>query len=185
MCWFLTTGFAPPPNRTLEQLAVGRPPLDFSVIHNPSVESCLRPGESYFRATSKHCDCDTALGTRGRAAGASLDLDKHIRKLRAQGWTERKIQRAVEDKQRTSRAHQRASEEVLSNRIELASWQSLLAEVVGGRRGGSALLLIHMYEDGLNERIEYQQETVALEEVSDDWLLSMREDVVYRVIRRE
>ena len=33
-------------------------------IHNPSVESILKPGEAQFLTTVGHCDCGTALGRR-------------------------------------------------------------------------------------------------------------------------
>jgi hypothetical protein len=34
-------------------------------IHNPSVESILKPGEAQFLTTVGHCDCGTVLGRGG------------------------------------------------------------------------------------------------------------------------
>ena len=40
--------------------------MEFSEIHNRTVESQLRPKELYFRATKSYCDCDTVLGSLNR-----------------------------------------------------------------------------------------------------------------------
>ena len=37
--------------------------MAFTPIRNDIVQSQLRPGEMYFRATKDYCDCDTVIGS--------------------------------------------------------------------------------------------------------------------------
>src|SRR5215831_14622706 len=52
-------------------------------IHNPSVESILKPGEAQFLTTVGHCDCGTALG-QGGGPGARA---RQSAKLAKKGWS--------------------------------------------------------------------------------------------------
>ena len=88
-------------------------------IHNPSVESILKPGEAQFLTTVGHCDCGTVLGQRGRGQAPKL-----AKKLVKKGWSPSKIERCLSDRQRADeRAHGR------QRRDSVDLWSNLVRDL--------------------------------------------------------
>src|SRR5215469_1395525 len=94
MCYFITL-VVRGSDRAAIAPVVMRHGRQATPIHNPSVESILKPGERQFLTTVGHCDCGTALGQRGRGQAAKLP-----KKLAKKGWSPSKIERCLSDRKR-------------------------------------------------------------------------------------
>lgn len=173
MCRFLTTAFALRSGESPTDLTRDRPPLDLWAVSNPTVQRHVFTTESYFRATRRHCDCDSAVGSRLKALERKERLKRDAEKRRGKGWSEQKIERWLRDKRA---AVDRPEEE----RGELASLKAFLRHVASTRSSGVAILL-HMYSGALDEPFDFESEQVDVEAVTDDWLGRLREDVLYRI----
>jgi hypothetical protein len=73
-------------------------------LTNPWVEAQLPSGLAYYSACGKHCDCGTAVGWLSQQE--TLEPDADDTRLRRRGWSEARIQRWLEEK---NRAQQSAS----------------------------------------------------------------------------
>ncbi len=74
--------------------------LEFEACPNEFVQKQLKYGESYILKHSKYCDCGTPLGmlNQKNAKQAEGVKDSEIEKLKQKGWSEAKIQRFLNDK---------------------------------------------------------------------------------------
>src|SRR5512137_773494 len=78
--------------------------LHFIDIKNEFVEQQLPQGTIYLWKKSSHCDCGTALGCMNlRNQQTEVpDRESETKRLRKKGWSEAKIQRWVEEKDKAS-----------------------------------------------------------------------------------
>jgi hypothetical protein len=105
-------------------------------IANPSVRQVLEKGETQFLTTVGHCDCGTALGA---ARSRKRDRPREAEKLRKKGWSQTKVDRAME--------HQRKSDERPDARAvdDLVFWADLLRDVAATPGVAGAGVLVHFY----------------------------------------
>ncbi len=76
--------------------------MEFSKIHNPFIESQLRPNELCFRATKDYCDCDTVLGSLNRLQDfQTLNNSKKVKTLKKKNWSEEDINKWIDQKLKT------------------------------------------------------------------------------------
>lgn len=72
----------------------------FEFISNPYVAQQIGLQDWYILTSGKYCDCGTALGSlSNRVRAKAVDSERHVAKLRKQGWGEAKIKRWLEQKE--------------------------------------------------------------------------------------
>lgn len=174
MCRFLTVAFASRPGQHPEDFTRGRPPLDLFPVSNPTVQAHLAPTESYFRAMSRHCDCDSPIGSAAGEEAKYEHLLNEAQRHRRKGWSEPKVQRWLAGKHEALDRKRRPSGE------EVESFRLFLSDAASAGASGVAMLL-HMYPADLEAPFTFESENVEADAVTDDWLLRMREDVLYRI----
>jgi hypothetical protein len=152
--------------------------LGFSPYDNLKLAPQLAPGERLVLTTRGHCDCGSPLGS-ANARDTDLDLEDERRRLQARGWTDRKVQRALEQK-RASRAHKSTSPSV-TREPGVESWIGFLRQIVETQRGAKLGLLLHTYGGSVTtERVELAgRERVPVALVDPRFLARLREDIVY------
>jgi hypothetical protein len=104
-------------------------------IHNPSVESILKPAEAQFLTTVGHCDCGTVLGQRGRGQAAKL-----VKKLVKKRWSPSKIERCRSDRKR---ADEHAQGRQRPDSVDL--WSNLVRDLFALPDVQQVGLLLHAY----------------------------------------
>ena len=156
----------------------------WEAIDNPHVQAQLKTGERYFLTTRKRCDCGTALGSAGPEwRHRRKDPTDRVPELRRKGWSEAKIARWLEDKQRAAGHHER-KEAWLAGQPpgpEEEMWLGFLREALGGGAARGIGLLLHWYSGGVDsERISVKaRSAVPLAVGSEDLLRRMEYGHLY------
>ena len=116
-------------------------------IHNPSVESILKPSEAQFLTTVGHCDCGTALG-QGAAQMRGRD---QAAKLAKKGWSPSKIERCLSNRKR---ADERAQERQGAHRPDSVNlWSNLVRDLFALPDVQQVGLLLHFYSGNVETEV--------------------------------
>ena len=183
MCYYLTATLPKETNILSLKRLFEKFDMSFKPLQNKNLESQLRPGELYFRATKNYCDCDTVLGSRNRSQEYEKLLNsKKVKTLREKKWSEDQIDDWILERI-SSKTHKKGSKKTpLEINEEIDNWinfiKKLLKEV---KRVG---LLKHWYHSNLeNEDITLKKtEHLNVKEITVEKLLMMEEDVLYEFI---
>jgi len=173
MCHFVTAVLSDKaPHAELDAIArkYGR---EIQPLANPSIQRQIRRDQQYFRTTVGHCDCGTVLGSDHERARLAPNWAAEEQRLLKKGWSKTKVDRSLAQKRDSSASPDQASI------AELASWRSLIAEILdsGAREFG---LLLHSYRGSLDEDIQLKgTEQIAAGDATSEMLRQMREDVLY------
>lgn len=137
MCWFITAGLPEPGARALEALGRARGGLGVRRSVNPSVAALFPQADVRLEVTHGWCSC--ALYPEAAEPGeAAAERDRA--RYRQKGWSEAKIQRAVEARrQARTAAHQQGLEREAVRQVRNA-----IAEQV--RALGSVRVFAHEYQ---------------------------------------
>jgi hypothetical protein len=133
----------------------------FTPLVNDSVEPHLRKDETYVSTLPRgaRCDCGTGLGWLPRElarAPKPAGGDADIAKLRRKGWSEAKISRWLESKERDSRTWAPPSPQQVESDTQNDSWLALADEVLAEPGVSSFGLMVHWYRSGLENRIPFK-----------------------------
>jgi len=131
--------------------------LGLARIENPWVQQALPAGAVQARASDRSCDCGTALGRLRESPGRRVertDLDR----LRARGWSERKVARWLEERERVAAREARVGAgrvtETEQGWPDPDGWVARLAALLGPGVSPSVGILLHWYRGRLDtERI--------------------------------
>ena len=182
MCHFVTLVLGSPKKVAELETIAAKHGRKLEPLANRSVEEHLKQGESYFYTTKGMCDCGTTLGyDERRKRKQSPDLDSQVKKLRAKGWGQSKIDRWLADK-----AHHEATQAIVSKSDEHWNddWFALLIELLDSRLVHHVCLLLHFYSGPLSGRIEIKGRIKTnLREAGLGFLLKIQEDVLYEFER--
>ena len=178
MCHFVTLALPSASNMVALESIVEKHARKLDPLANQSVEEHLKPGERYFYTTTRMCDCGTTLGyDERRKRRPSADIESQVKKLRAKGWGQSKVNRWLENK-----AHHDAIQSVVSKSDEHWNddWFDLLAELLDSKLVQHVCLLLHFYSGPLTGRVNVKERVqVNLREAGLGFLLKIQEDVLY------
>ncbi|NJC87307.1 MAG: hypothetical protein FIB02_02060 [Desulfuromonas sp.] len=183
MCHFITAVL--PSSANINELSViaGRNHRKLEPLENASVMAQLKRGEAYFLTTRGMCDCGTTLGYALRAADTkSLEPIHQVRKLRAKGWSEAKIARwlqakekAVEDKSRRGQFFDKECN---------ADWYRFLMEILESGLADYVGLLLRWYSRPLSGKFALRSRvTVNLETAGVEVLSYLEDGILYEFSR--
>lgn len=150
---------------------------------NAWVQAQLPPGAQYLSCTSKHCDCGTAVGWSAYHE-QRLPPPDDAEKLRRKGWSEARIQRRLEERERAVEKSNLARSEG-TPREEAERWAAYIRAVLGSGEAAWFGLLLHWYCGNVEtERIRIR-ETIAVppNRLDADTVLRVSEDAFYRFQR--
>ena len=179
MCHFITAVLpASAPIDALDAIARehGRA---FTPLANASITEQLGAGIRYF-ATSSACDCGTPLGAalrtgRGRRAP---DAETQRERMRKQGWSAAKIERAMA--QRNDRLGEKQAAAQAQEQLAVDDWLGFLRAILASRATPTIGLLLHFYDGPLSARIDLEgREAVSRDALTAERLAQVREDVLY------
>jgi hypothetical protein len=148
--------------------------LSFSPLFARPLLAQFCAGEYYPRATHGHCDCGTDLAAgRGRHRAAKAG------RLKRKGWGEAKIKRWLDeqagaDDRRAARA--RHQQEPATPSLE--AWVAFLHDALADGLTKNVGLIVHSGHD--HEFKPVGVERVSINDVDEDFLDSMKENVLYR-----
>ena len=117
------------------------------LVENDSVAKLLLPDERQYLTYRAHCDCGTVLGWRKHEREVH-DHDRFAHeeaKMRRKGWSEAKIQRALEGR---LRAQTKPSKGPLDS---YEFWQTIVSDIFDELKLPSLGLLVHFYSGRLDE----------------------------------
>ena len=180
MCYYLTATLPKETNLLSLNPILEKFNMSFTPIQNKTIETQLRPGELYFRATKKYCDCDTVLGSRNRPQEyEKLLKSKKIKTLRKKQWSDEQIEDWIMEKIAT-KSHKRGLKKTTQEiDEEINSWIDFVQNILkNNKRIG---LLKHWYKASLdNEEIQLKKtEQLNLVDLTAEKLLKLEEDVLY------
>lgn len=180
MCYYITATLPKETNLLNLKPIFEQFNMSFTSVRNEKVEVQLRPGELYFRATKKYCDCDSVLGSRTHPQEyEKLLKSKKVKTLRKKKWSGEQIEEWIMEKI-ASKSHKKdlkkSSQEI---KEEIDNWINFVKNILkDNKRIG---LLKHWYKSSLdNEEIQIKKtEQINLTDLTAEKLLKLEEDVLY------
>lgn len=173
MCFYITATLPPDFSIPEAEMIASQFERDWALFENPFIRKYLLPGEQYFYTTKGHCDCGTTLGSKNSRHRSQSSLDRHVKKFRNKGWSEAKIERWLEEKQRPKPGG------------DTFPWKSLISSFIEKGNAEYVGILLHAYSGILdNEKIEIKKiEEIDISQLSEEYLCMVEEDVLYRFRR--
>jgi len=158
--------------------------LGFAPCTNRFVQAQLPPGSLYLRKESEGCDCDTALGgIRGRGHGDDEGgLALELARRRRLGWSERKLERWLAEKQKSGEKRGReVRERARPREQEIGGWLAFITAALAPGELQSFGLLLHFYRgDPTTERVQLRETArVPARELNAETLIHLEEDVLH------
>ena len=142
--------------------------------HLGPIKPALKSDERAFLTTHGMCDCGTQLGCSARRTVRPPWSETKIEKLHKDGWSESKIARWKEQKEKSyeKNAHPSLDEKRLS---EIERWKDLLTLATESRLASYIGVIVHWASDPVDaERVKAHRG-----ELSKDFLMHMRENTIY------
>jgi hypothetical protein len=182
MCFYITTTL--PKDTKIDDI---RPIFDkyemaFSEIHNPTVESQLRPGELYFRATKSYCDCDTALGSRNNLQlFQQISKSKKVKTLKKKNWSEEEINTWIKEKVRKKLKKKGKNKNSLEIKNETNKWIDFMKSLLDNKLVSRIGIIKHWYEQGIEDE-EFKItdiQRINVNKITPDLLLNLGENILY------
>ena len=156
--------------------------MAFNPIQNKVVQSQLRKGDMYLRATKAYCDCDTILGSLNKLKDYQTLLNsKKVKTLRKNKWTEEEIDKWIKEKLKKRELKVGRKFSPMERDKKIKRWMDFLHSLLDTKMVARIGLLKHWYNKGLqNEDIIIKRiERVDVNEISSKSLLNLEEDVLY------
>lgn len=178
MCYFITLVVSGSDQATINSIAA-RHGRRARVIRNPSVARVLAANEDQFLSTVGHCDCGTVLASRSVQDVHSREQD--AAKLARKGWSQTKIERWLDDREK---AHGRVETRREANASDsIALWCDLVRDLISAPGVAAAGLLLHFYSGDVEDEVfAPKRETVGLQDFADR-LRGLGDDVLLMVDR--
>lgn len=154
----------------------------FSPISNNNLNSQLRPGELYFRATKDYCDCDTSLGILNRERDYQKLLNsKKVKTLKKKKWTESEIDEWIIKKLQKKPSHSKRFITENERQLDIKRWTNFIHDPIESNEISRIGILKHWYKYGLQNEDFTLKRTVKLhvDETTSEILLNLEEDVLY------
>ncbi|MFX0028307.1 MAG: hypothetical protein ACFE8B_03790 [Candidatus Hermodarchaeota archaeon] len=182
MCFYITATF--PKGTQVEKFRqiLEKYEMEFSPIHNPKVQSQLRPDELYFRATKNYCDCDTVLGSMNSLQDfQTLSKSKKVKALKKKNLSEKEIKDWITTKLKSKQNGSGKKLSPLERKNETERWIQFLNDLIGNKIVSRIGILKHWYEKGLeDEEIKISKtQKITINTLSSDLLLNLSEDTLY------
>ncbi len=158
--------------------------MEFSEIHNHIVESQLRDGELYFRATKDYCDCDTLLGSLNNLQDfKNLSKSKKIKSLKKKNWSEEQINNWIKEKLKIKKEKSRENFIPAERKEGLDRWINFLHDLLDNKIIPRIGILKHWYTKGLEDEEIQITETkkISINQITPDLLLNLSEDKLYEI----
>ncbi|MAG59048.1 MAG: hypothetical protein CMJ83_22395 [Planctomycetes bacterium] len=185
MCLFITATLSSDANLDALRPLITQHQLEFAPLDNPHVREQLEPGEGYFHASGCHCDCESTLGSH---PSSREPVDREVRRhLRRKGWSEAKIQRWLDQQKAIAARNERVARQQGGRPTpSLRQWEEALRALIDSGHTSHVGLLLHDFQGSLSAEVitVLARESIPVEELSAQYLLGLRKDVLYRFGRR-
>ena len=154
MCTFITSWINEPIDQSKLTTILKSNGFDFDEFPDSPLKAKLK-AQIYFRPTKSPCDCGTELGSKSRESKGEEPMEIQVQRLTEKGWGESKINRSIENKERTQKKSARENES--KNRrgqssATIQEWMNLLKDLLINNGIKSFGVLFHHYHG--NQAIE-------------------------------
>jgi len=162
--------------------------ITFKECDNLYVKSQIDKKEIYLIKNTNCCDCGTELGMllRIKHFDENRPNKKEIDKLKKKGWSDFKIQRYIDEKNKTEKRNENIYENYKKqNHSDAENWNNFINELFLNTKIKLFGLMLHWYKGGLtNERINISEKIkLNIAELKTETLLEIKEDTVYYIER--
>jgi hypothetical protein len=186
MCFYITATL--PKDVDLEEIRdlLKEYNMAFSPLENESIQSQIRAGELYFRATKDYCDCDTVLGSSNNLQEyQNLLNSQKVRKLKKKKWTDEEIEKWIKEKLQKE-GSSTIDKKLTPMEIEKDTkrWLDFLHSLLKNKKVPRVGLLKHWYDKAIQtEEITLTRiEKINIDKISPECLLNLEEDVLYEFL---
>lgn len=160
--------------------------ITFKMCENQYVKNQIDKKEIYLIKNTNCCDCGTELGIFSRTEKFDKEnIDKkEIDKLKKKGWSDFKIKRYIDEKNKTIEKNEKIYENYKKqNHVDVENWYNFICELFLKTNIKSFGLLLHWYKGGLlNERINISEKIkLNINELNSELLLKIKEDTIYYI----
>ncbi|MFX1338941.1 MAG: hypothetical protein ACFFDK_10055, partial [Promethearchaeota archaeon] len=156
------------------------------IINNIHVQSQLRTGELYFRATKDYCDCDTVLGSLNNLQEyQNLLNSQKVRTLKKKKWTDEEIDKWIKEKlQKEGSSTIGKKLTPMEREKEITRWLDFLNSILNNKKVSRIGLLKHWYDKDLQTEVITlaRTEKIYIDKITPEFLLNLEEDVLYEFL---
>lgn len=125
--------------------------LYFSLINIPNLDKYIDSDLKVIFTTKSHCDCGSAIGYDSIDNSTKRDIEKEIKKLKRKRWSDSKIKRYLENKEKNELRKQADKSESLS--IELIKWTNTITKCFDTSITTRFGILTHFYSGTIEEEV--------------------------------
>lgn len=182
MCYYITATLPKDTKPDSLKAVLGKFNMEFTLLKNPNIESQLRPGEMYFRATKSYCDCNTILGSQSINPEYSKMLkSQKVRALRKKQWTDEQIHLWILEKIKGKTPNRHGNMTSVEKDVETNNWINVLINILNVNKLPRVGILKHWYSGGINDEdfLIKKTERISIKDLNNLTLLNLEEDVLY------
>ncbi|MFW9881264.1 MAG: hypothetical protein ACFFG0_50005 [Candidatus Thorarchaeota archaeon] len=185
MCFYITATL--PKGTKIDNLRkiLNNYEMNFSKIHNPFIESQLRPGELYFRATKDYCDCDTVLGSLSKLQDfQTLYNSKKVKTLKKKNWSKEEITKWIDQKLIAKNIKTGKKLTPIEIKQQTDRWINFLHDLLDHKAVSRVGILKHWYSKRLEkEKLQIKEiRKIFINKITPDYLLNLDEDILYEFL---
>jgi hypothetical protein len=124
----------------------------FSLIKNQNLDKLIGPEFKVVFTTKTHCDCGSVIGIDTDDNSSKRDIENEIKKLKRKKWSDTKIKRYLENREKVD--SRKKTERELIESDELDRWQLIIKDCFNKSISNHFGILIHFYS-GLIDKEEF------------------------------
>ena len=182
MCFYITATLPKGTDLNKFRHDIEKFEMAFKVIQNDNINSQLRPGELYLRATKSYCDCDTILGSLNRQNEYQTLLNsKKVKTLRKKKWTDEEIDNWINQKLKNKKGEVGRKLTQNERNSEVERWHQFILNILENSNVSHVGILKHWYHGALEDENITLKETRRIQNrnITPDFLLNLEEDILY------
>ncbi len=123
--------------------------LYFSLIKNSNLDKYIGSDLKAIFTTRSSCDCGSVIGYDSIDNSSKRDIEKEINKLKRKKWSDSKIKRYLENKEKNELKKQSEKSETLGE--ELKKWSDTINDCIDSSISKRFGILTHFYSGALEE----------------------------------
>jgi hypothetical protein len=100
--------------------------FNFTLLQNQNLNKLISPDLKVIFTTKSHCDCGSAIGIGTTDNSIKRDIEKEIKKLKRKKWSDSKIQKYLDNKEKAELKKQSETGDVNKRELDIDSTQPAL-----------------------------------------------------------
>ena len=125
--------------------------FNYTLLQNQNLNKLISLDLKVIFTTKSHCDCGSVIGIDTKDNSINRDIEKEIKKLKRKKWSDGKIQKYLENREKAELRKQ--SETGETNKIELDNWFNTINDCFCKNISKRFGILTHFYSGTIEDEM--------------------------------